>query len=142
MNPNLKVRTSFVSPDNMEILVREGWLPVFIIRNIQNSTLIGKYSRSSVHYFWLAPSSTLFHRWRDGEISLEDYHKYYLAEVVNNISVEETLEKFDILLRASGAKGIVMMGYGEDSKKCHRSTLAKLINSLGYLNEPIKELVI
>lgn len=142
MNSQLKIRTSFVSPMNMDAIIGEGWLPVFIIRNIQNSQLIGKYSRSSIHFFWLAPSSQLFHRWRDNEISDEDYRQFYLAEIINNVDIEEVLDKFDILLRTSGAKGIVMMGYGQDYQKCHRSVLSKFINGRGILEDPIKELVI
>lgn len=142
MKSSLKIRTSFVSPLNLETLTKEGWLPIFILRSIQNSTLIGKYSGTPVHFYWLAPKPNLFHEWRDGKIDFDKYSERYSKEILENIRFDSLISRMEILCSTSGAKGIVMLGYGSDYKNCHRSILSQLLNSTGLLEDRVIELVV
>lgn len=139
---NLKIRTSFVTQGNMEALTKSEWLPVFIIRSIKNSQIIGKYDGTPIHLYWLAPRPQLFHRWRDKEISFEEYSKQYSKDIQDSVGFSSLISRLEILRQTSGAKGIVLMGYGEDVNNCHRGILAKMINESGILEEPIKEFII
>lgn len=138
----LKIRTSFVSPLTLKALVENEWLPIFIIRHIDNNTLISKYAGTPVHLFWLAPNSDLFHSWRDGVLDWEDYADLYADDILSTVRMKDLIERLEILRSTSGAKGVVLMGYGENMNTCHRSVLAKLINQSDLLLDPVKEIVV
>ena len=96
MKTDLKIYTSFVSPLTLPMFTENGLLPIFIIRNISNSKLIGKYSRTKVHCKFLAPSTELFRLRRDNKITNEEYQKlelkvlYYLdMEVMILVAIGE-----------------------------------------------------
>ena len=57
MSYQLQIKTSYVSPLTLKVLPENGYLPIFIIRSIYNSDLIGKYSGTAVHMKELSPSS-------------------------------------------------------------------------------------
>ena len=78
MKSNLNIITSFVSPENLNTITKElNYLPVFVIRNIANSVLIGKYSGTSIHFRDFAPSTQLYQLWRDKKIDQTQYEKLY-----------------------------------------------------------------
>lgn len=142
MKSMLKVRTSFVTQGNLDSLIKAEWLPLFIIRNIQNSTLIGNYDGTPVHLYWLAPHPELYHQWRDGEITFDEYADIYADDIMSSVRFPSLLERLEILRSTACAKGVVLMGYGEDVNSCHRGVLAKMLNDSKLLAHPIKEFII
>ena len=85
MGYQLQVKTSFVSPVTLKIFTENGYLPIFIIRNISNSELIGKYNGTAVHFRNLAPSTELFRAKRDGLIDFTEFSKRYKRSYINGL---------------------------------------------------------
>ena len=141
MKTELKIYTSFVSPLTLKMFTSKGLLPIFIIRNIGNSELIGKYSDTAVHFRDLAPSNETFREWRDKKITDEEYLKKYACEI-GNIDLEQFLRDLEGLVEVSGAKGIVLLGYGQQSKRCHRSVLREILNNSGLLVNRVCEILV
>lgn len=141
MGYQLQVKTSFVSPVTLKLFTENGYLPIFILRNISNSELIGKYSGTAVHFKELSPSTELFRSKRDGIIDFTEYIKRYIIEMssVNFVSI---IDRLNYLADLSKARGVVLLGYGSDDKKCHRSILSNLINSMDLLNSRITEIIL
>ena len=141
MGYQLQVKTSFVSPVTLKIFTENGYSPIFIIRNISNSELIGKYNGTAVHFRNLAPSTELFRAKRDGLIDFTEFSKRYIIEM-SNVNFVEVIDKLNYLAELSNARGVILMGYGSDDKICHRSILSNLINSMGILNSHITEIIL
>lgn len=141
MSYQLRIVTSYVSPLNLKIFPENGYLPIFIIRSIHNSSLIGKYSGTVVHMKELSPSSELFRAKRDGLIDREEFVKRYIIEM-SNINLLDMVNKFNYLASLSGAKGVVLMGYNSDDRECHRSVLRDLLNDTGLLSNHVVELIV
>jgi uncharacterized protein YeaO (DUF488 family) len=141
MKTDLKIYTGFVSPVTVPELIKNNYLPIFIIRSIKNSQVIGKYEGTTIHFKELAPSYELFHELRDGKIGREEFEKRYIIEI-SKINLFETVKKLDYLAKLSNAKGVVLMGYGSDRNKCHRSILGSMLFNTGALKNPVKELVL
>lgn len=141
MSYQLQIKTSYVSPLTLKVFPEHGYLPIFIIRNIYNSKLIGKYSGTAIHMKELAPSNELFRAKRDGQIDQEEFAKRYIIEM-SRVNFMETLGKFNYLASLSDAKGIVLMGYGEDDQLCHRSILRDLLNETGLLLNRVVEVIL
>lgn len=141
MKSNLRIYTSYVSPLTMEAITGKNLLPVFIIRSIYSSKLIGQYSDTALHFKELAPSDLLYRDHRDGRITDLEYTKGYIIEM-SKINFQDIIKKLDYLASLSGASGIVLMGYGNDYSVCHRRVLSQLLNGSGLLEQDIKELII
>ena len=140
MKTSFEIYTSFVSPWTWKHLVLEGnFLPILAIRSIKNSEVIGHLSDTAVHFRELSPSNSLYQTKRDNLISLEDFRKKYLIEL-SGISIESLVERFNQLFNISGAKGLIIFGYGSNSESCHRSTLASMLNLSGLFKNEITEL--
>lgn len=142
MKSELKINTSFVSPLTLEKFKASNILPIFIIRNIDRSDLIGRYSGSPVHFKELSPSSELFRRKRDKTISIEEFKKLYVIEITGKVDLKKIIDRLESLAELSGARSVVLLGYGSDYDSCHRSVLAKLLSESGLLEKPVKELVV
>lgn len=141
MKSKLKIYTSYVSPLTLKTVMSANLLPIFIVRSIYNSQLIGQYSDSAVHFKNLAPSDKLFQSRRDGLISELEFKKYYVIEM-SKINFQDIIKKLDNLATLSGASGVVLMGYGSSYEACHRKLLSELLNGSGLLENNIKELII
>lgn len=142
MKSELKINTSFVSPATLERFRSNNILPIFIVRNIENSELIGQYSGSPVHLKELSPSNELFRKKRDKVVSIEEFKKLYAIEITERVDLKKIIDKLESLVELSGARSIVLLGYGSDYDSCHRSVLAKILNGSGLLEKPVKELVV
>lgn len=140
MKSELEIKTSFVSPITLKIFSEQGYLPIFIIRNIKPSELIGKYSDTSIHFKNLAPSNELFRAKRDSIIDFEEFSKRYIIEI-SEINLQKIIERLEYLVKLSGARGVVLLGYGSDNKICHRSILASLLNESGLLENRVTEII-
>lgn len=139
MKSNLVLYTSYVTKENISEAVSRGLLPIFILRNIRNSEVCGKWSGSAIHFYSLAPSDDLYQRWRDGKIGLEDYKKNYAIEV-SNVKFQDIIERLGYLCEICNASGAVLMGYGESYENSHRSTLAEILNASGLLEGKVEEI--
>jgi len=141
MKSNLKIYTSFVSPLTLPEYIQKELLPIFIIRNISNSKLIGGYSGTQVHYKILAPSTELFRLKRDTKITIPEFHKRYAIEI-SDVNLEKIIREWEMLVGCAGAKGIILLGYGSDDASCHRSTLRAILNNSGLLTNRIEEILL
>lgn len=139
MKSGLRIFTSYVSQNNVASAIRQEILPVFIIRNIKNSEVIGKYSGTAVHFFQLSPSDMLFRNKRDGKISMEDYKKLYTIEM-SEVSFQDIIERLEFLASICNTNRVVLMGYGHNKDNCHRSVLAEILNNSGLLEQPVEEI--
>ena len=135
-----RIYTSFVSPLNLDAFIKDNILPIIIIRNIRNSKVIGQFSNTSFHFKELAPSTELFRSLRDGQIERDGFNKRYVIEMAS-VNLFETLRKINYLGDLCSASGIVLLGYGSDRDKCHRSLLGDLLENTGLLEHPIKEII-
>ena len=142
MKSELKINTSFVSPTTLERFRSNNILPIFIVRNIENSELIGQYSGSPVHLKELSPSNELFRKKRDKALSIDKFKKLYAIEITERVDLKKIIDKLESLVELSGARSVVLLGYGSDYDSCHRSVLAKILNGSGLLEKPVKELVV
>lgn len=142
MKSELKINTSFVSPATLERFRSNNILPIFIVRNIENSELIGQYSGSPVHLKELSPSNELFRKKRDKALSIDEFKKLYAIEITERVDLKRIINKLESLVELSGARSVVLLGYGSDYDSCHRSVLAKILNGSGLLEKPVKELVV
>lgn len=142
MKSELKINTSFVSPATLERFRSNNILPIFIVRNIENSELIRQYSGSPVHLKELSPSNELFRKKRDKALSIDEFKKLYAIEITERVDLKRVVDKLESLVELSGARSIVLLGYGSDYDSCHRSVLAKILNGSGLLEKPVKELVV
>lgn len=142
MKSELKINTSFVSPATLERFRSNNILPIFIVRNIENSELIGQYSGSPVHLKELSPSNELFRKKRDKVLSIDEFKKLYAIEITERVDLKRIIDKLESLVELSGARSVVLLGYGSDYDSCHRSVLAKILNGSGLLEKPVKELVV
>lgn len=142
MKSELKINTSFVSPATLERFRSNNILPIFIVRNIENSELIGQYSGSPVHLKELSPSNELFRKKRDKALSIDEFKKLYTIEITERVDLKKIIDKLESLVELSGARSVVLLGYGSDYDSCHRSVLAKILNGSGLLEKPVKELVV
>ena len=138
---NLKLSTSYVSPLTLPKFVENEILPVFVIRFIKNSKLIGKYDRTAFHLKELSPSNELFQEKRDGEIDFLEFSKRFTIEL-SNLNFDDEIKKLENLKEFFRAKSIVLLGYGSDPSKCHRSVLRDILNKSGLLEYPVHELII
>lgn len=141
MKSSLKIYTSFVSPVTLDTYIKSGYLPIFIIRNIGNSELIGKYSGTAIHFKILSPSTELYRQKRDKKITNEEFQKRYALEI-SAVNLEEQIRSWEILAKCAGAKGIVLLGYGSNDSICHRSTLRSLLNNSGLLEGKVCEVLV
>ena len=135
---DIEISTSYVSPYTLNYFIKNNILPIFILRSIHNSELIGKYSDSAVHFKDLSPSNELFQARRDRKIEIEEYKQKYLDEI-GHIDLHQTLRRFINLREISGATGIVLMSYGGNPIGCHRTFLAEYLNNSGLLKNKITE---
>lgn len=142
MKSELKINTSFVSPATLERFRSNNILPIFIVRNIENSELIGQYSGSPVHLKELSPSNELFRKKRDKALSIDEFKKLYAIEITERVDLKRIIDKLESLVELSGARSVVLLGYGSDYDSCHRSVLAKILNGSSLLEKPVKELVV
>lgn len=141
MKSKLRIYTSYVSPLTLETITKNNILPIFIIRSIHNSQLIGKYSDSALHFKILSPSDMLYRNRRDGIISDLEFKKGYIIEM-SKVNLQEVVRRLDYLASLSGASGVALMGYGSSYDSCHRKILSELLNGSGLLENDIKELII
>lgn len=137
----MKIYTSFVSPITLKLFCDNNILPIFIIRSIKNSDLIGKFEGSAIHFKELSPSSELFRQKRDGVIDQTEFEKRYAIEI-SNTDIPKIIEKIKYLANLSNTDKVVLLGYGSNNLICHRHVLSDIFNESGLLDEKITEIIL
>ena len=119
----MKIFTSYISKENLDLLISLNYLPMFIIRNMRDSKLRN-----------LSPSTELLHQFKNNIINRDEYKDRYLLEIVSrNISFSDLIMKFSVLDKMVSASGIVLLGYNQDPELCHRRFLAEFMEKItGY----------
>src|SRR5574344_517754 len=102
----IKVYTSFVTPITLKEIINKELLPIFIIRNIKDSKLIGDYSDTPIHMKELSPSTELFRKKRDGLITEKEFNKEYALDVIENVNLEKLLNRIVLLDQCSDPRGL------------------------------------
>lgn len=140
MKSKLKIYTSYVNKDTLLNFIEQGYLPIFILRKIYNSDIIGKYTDTAIHIKNLAPSNSLFQERRDCNLDLETYKKRYAIELSKTVDFEQLITKLEALAKISNSRGIILMGYDKNPDNCHRSVLAEILNHSNLLEYEIDEI--
>lgn len=138
---SLKLWTSYVSPVLLEELVSRNILPVFIARHISNSTLIGHWEGTAVHFPELAPSPELLRSWKYHGMSDSEFKEVFWQEL-NHVRLGKIFSRMKTMADLTGASGIVMLGYGPNRSEDHREIVADYINQTGLLDNQISELIL
>lgn len=133
MKSKIKLFTSSIDDDNLESIERDGYLPVFAIRNISRFSSIKRYSNTAVHFRNLAPSEKLMIDFKNNIINSKDFEKLYVIEL-SNVSIQDIIKKFEYLSESNNKKGVVIMTEDEGS---YSTALSLVLKCSGYLIEPI-----
>jgi uncharacterized protein YeaO (DUF488 family) len=138
---SLKLWTSYVSPALLEELVKRNILPVFIARRISNSTLIGNWEGTAVHFPELAPSPELLRSWKYQGMPDTEFRKAFEKEL-NHIRLGKIFGRMKTMADLTGAIGVAILGYGPNRFEDHRSVVADYINRTGLLENKVTELIL
>ena len=130
-----------MSPVLLEELVSRNILPVFIARHISNSTLIGHWEGTAVHFPELAPSPELLRSWKYHGMSDSEFKEVFWREL-NHVRLGKIFSRMKTMADLTGASGIVMLGYGPNRSEDHREIVADYINRTGLLDNQISELIL
>lgn len=135
----MKLFTSFVSPATFREFIKQNYLPIFIIRNIKTSNLVGHFENSILHFKELAPSNELFRLKRDGLITKEEFKESYSEEIrVQNLL--GILGKIEYLAGLANTDKVVLLGYGSRAEECHRTILTDFLYQEKLWEGPINEI--
>lgn len=125
------IYTSYASRENLKKFIELNYLPIIVLRNIRNSKLLSPYSDTCIHLRDLSPSTELYQSWKNGEIDIKEYKNRYLFELIDRrLNTQEIYKNLEFLIELTEAKGIILLGYEEDYKLCHRSFLAEFLGEL------------
>lgn len=129
---NLIIKTAKLDAELVEKLIEEGYLPVFIERELTPSTY--QYFGTDQHFPELSPSYELREEYDKGLISEGEFEKKYLIELASHNwpSLIRNLE----ILRDAREKGAIVIISSEDCSKagCHRIYLSEMLSCSGLLN--------
>ena len=141
MKMRLKIHTSFVSPITLQTFLDRDRLPIFIIRSIGSSDVIGKYEGTAINKPILSPSPTLYREKRDGKIEIAEFERRYAIEM-STVDLQAVLKDIEYLASLANTDQVVLLGYGADDSKCHRSVLARILDASGLLEHKVTELIL
>lgn len=137
----LQIYTSFVSVKNLRrCTVDLNLVPVFAMKKIFNSEIIGIYSETALHLHEFSPSNELFHSFADGEIDLDTYRRDFLSELELSFDLETCISKLETMVKVCGASGVVIMTFGRDPRQGYRPVIVDFLNNSGLLKKPVYEI--
>ena len=123
----LKIYTSFVSPITFKMFLDKNILPIFMIRSIWNSSLIGKYEGTCIHFKDLAPSTDLYRSIRDRKISEGEFMGKFAEELMERIEPKKILERIEYLASLCETQEAVLLGFGTKDPLRQREIVAKIL---------------
>lgn len=122
MRKELKVKMSWLSKENWDNLINEGYLPVLAIKHPK------RYMKTPIHFQDLAFKQKPYE-------SLEESKDIYWDMLTEKVNPWKILNTFDILAHLAGATGIVILTEKKDDP--FRGILGKFLD--GFLDEKITE---
>lgn len=125
-NKFINFYSACVTPEMLKKVVEKNYLPIFVIRHIANSSLIGKYSHTAVHIPELSPSSILFQSFRDNFLTYEEFEKEYRKEL-SVVDFPHFYHRFEIMTDLCNTDTVVLLGYGKDYEISTRKILADVL---------------
>lgn len=81
--------------------------------------------------FELAPSRTLLKRWKQGEITEEEYTKQYLHHLDNDVQWSKVWKKLKQISAKYDGSDLVLCCYEKAGDFCHRHILAEYLTETG-----------
>lgn len=127
MKTQLKIKTLLLTNDNLEEIIEEGFLPIFISRNLKCSELTSKYNHTPIHFHKLSPSIDLYNAWVFGSLTDEEFEEKFLDELKNSVNPWLIYRNLDILSHLADACGIVLLSF--DNPRSYRDIVAKFLNN-------------
>lgn len=131
----MKLFTSFVTPTRIQECCDNNILPIIILRNIRNSSVLANFSDTPIHFKELAPSNNLYRLMRDKKIDFEEYSNEYKRELSAPTLLSSSLEKLKFMMELCNVDSAVFLAYGSDDKISHRSVLRDFIYDSGLLGD-------
>ena len=131
----MKLFTSFVTPNRIQECCDKNILPIIILRNIRNSSVLANFSDTPIHFKELAPSNNLYRLMRDKKIDFEEYSNEYKKELSAPTLLFSSLEKLKFMMELCNVDSAVFLAYGSDDKISHRSILRDFIYESGLLGD-------
>lgn len=131
----MKLFTSFVTPNRIQECCDKNILPIIILRNIRNSSVLANFSDTPIHFKELAPSNNLYRLMRDKKIDFEEYSNEYKRELSAPTLLSSSLEKLKFMMELCNVDSAVFLAYGSDDKISHRSILRDFIYESGLLGD-------
>ena len=96
MKSQLQIYTSFVSVKNLKRCTELNLVPIFVMKKIFNSEIIGIYSGTALHFPELSPSNSLYHSYIDNDIDFNTYTESYKEELLN-LDLSEVSSRLEML---------------------------------------------
>lgn len=84
------------------------------------------YWYEGFEYKKLAPKFWFFRMYKDGELTKEDYTKFYYQEVLNDLDVKTIRDE---LLWVANGKTPILLCYEHPTQFCHRHIVSYWLNS-------------
>lgn len=138
---NLQIYTSFVSVKNLKRCVTDlNLVPVFAMKKIFNSEIIGIYSDTALHFYELSPSNDLYHAFVDGDIDIDTFREDFKSELDRDLNLLDCIKRLETMVRVSEASGVVIMTFGYDPRKGYRPAIVEYLNDSGLLKKPVYEI--
>ena len=131
MVSSLQIYTSYLSSENIERIVSNNLLPVFILRYIRNIKCVSGWYGTPLHVPELSPSNELFWEYRDGKIDQKEYTKKFLIEICE-VNFHKLIKKFEFLADSCSADGVVLCAIG-NKETSHRTIVSDILWRTGYL---------
>lgn len=139
MKSQLQIYTSFVSVKNLKRCTDLNLVPIFAMKKIFNSEIIGIYSGTALHFPELSPSNSLYHSYIDNNIDFDTYTKSYKEELLN-LDLSEVISRLEMLTDLCEASGVVLMTYGRDVRSSYRLALGEILNESELLEKMVYEI--
>lgn len=141
MRSDLQIYTSFISVKNLKrCTIDLNYVPIFAMKKIYNSEIIGIYSGTAIHFPDLSPSNELYHAFIDGEVDIDSYRKLYRMELEQNVDLADTIKRLELISKISEASGVAIMTFGRDPRTSYRPELISYFNDSGLLIKPVYEI--
>ena len=140
MKSQLQIYTSFVSVKNLKRCTDLNLVPIFAMKKIFNSEIIGIYSGTALHFPELSPSNELYHNFIDNKIDFDSYIESYKEELVSDLDLNEIISKLEMLADLCEASGVVLMTYGRDARMSYRLALGEILNESDLLEKTVYEI--
>lgn len=134
MKSNLKIYITSLKEDILGDIKNNNYLPIFAIRRISKSPVIGRYSNTPVHFPSLAPSDELMEKLEKNTIETERFEKECIIEL-SRVSIQDTVKKLEYLSDRNNSAGVVIVTEGDT----YKNGLLLVLKYSGFLIKEVEE---